>query len=157
MTVTPVSTQTGRLLLDYFYQHRDAMVETVKTLANIESPSTVPASQQPVLDQLQTEFERRGMRIRRLPGERTGGHLLAIPKQHSPAQPKQLMLGHCDTVWPLETLTTMPIYQRQRKLYGPGVYDMKAGITMMLFALQALQELEVSRQVLPLLFLKCDY
>lgn len=156
MTVTQVPAQTGRLLLDYFYQHRDAMVETVKTLANLESPSTVPAAQQPVLDQLQTEFECRGMRIRRLSGKRTGGHLLAIPKQKSPAQPKQLMLGHCDTVWPMETLSTMPIYQRQGKLYGPGVYDMKAGITMMLFALQALQELGLTPQVLPLVFLNSD-
>ena len=156
MTVTQVPAQIGRLLLDYFYQHRDAMVETVQVLANLESPSTVPASQQPVLDQLQTEFERRGMRIRRLSGERTGGHLLAIPKQNSPAQPKQLILGHCDTVWPLDTLSTMPIYQRQGKLYGPGVYDMKAGITMMLFALEALQALELMPQVLPLVFLNSD-
>ena len=96
------------------------------------------------------------MRVRRLSGKRTGGHLLAIPQQTSFAQPKQLMLGHCDTVWPLDTLNTMPIYQRQGKLYGPGVYDMKAGITMMLFALQAFQALDLEPQVLPLVFLNSD-
>ena len=156
MTVTQVPTQAGRLLLDYFYQRHDAMVETVQALAAIESPSTVPASQQPLLDQLQTEFEQRGLRVRRLAGERTGGHLLAIPKHSSPQQPKQLMLGHCDTVWPLETLPKMPIYQRQGKLYGPGVYDMKAGITMMLFALEALQTLHLQPEVLPLVLLNSD-
>lgn len=156
MPVTQTPAQTGRLLLDYFYQHREAMVETVQVLANFESPSTVPASQQPLLDQLQIEFERRGLRVRRLSGERTGGHLLAIPKQSSKGQPKQLMLGHCDTVWPLETLTTMPIYRQHGKLYGPGVYDMKAGITMMLFALEALQALNLNPQVLPLVLLNSD-
>ncbi len=156
MTVTQIPAQTGRLLLDYFYQHREAMVETVQALANFESPSTVPASQQPLLEHLQAEFEHRGLRVRRLPGERTGGHLLAISKQTSPAQPKQLMLGHCDTVWPLETLDTMPIYQRQGKLYGPGVYDMKAGITMMLFALQAIKALDLKPTVLPLVLLNSD-
>ncbi|ESA37434.1 peptidase m20 [Leptolyngbya sp. Heron Island J] len=156
MTLTPIPAQTGRLLLDYFYQHRNTMVETVQALAKIESPSTVPASQQPLLDRLQTEFERRGLRVRRLSGERTGGHLLAISKQSSPEQPKQLMLGHCDTVWPLETLATMPIKRHQGKLYGPGVYDMKAGITMMLFALEALQVLDLKPQVLPLVLLNSD-
>ncbi|EKU96384.1 acetylornithine deacetylase/succinyldiaminopimelate desuccinylase-like deacylase [Leptolyngbya sp. PCC 7375] len=156
MTVTQIPAQTGRLLLDYFLQRREAMVETVQELANFESPSTVPASQQPLLNRLQLAFEKRGCRVRRLAGELTGGHLLAIPKQNSPGQPKQLMLGHSDTVWPLETLATMPIYRRQGKLYGPGVYDMKAGITMMLFSLEALQALELKPQVLPLVFLNSD-
>ena len=43
MTVTQLPAQTGHLLLDYFYQHHDAMVEMVQRLANLESPSTVPA------------------------------------------------------------------------------------------------------------------
>lgn len=162
MMATSTPTQTGRLLLDYFHQHHAEMVETIQHLASLESPSTVPTAQKSVLSALQDAFEQRGLRVRRLSGQRTGGHLLAIPTTGAvhprrPSQPRQLMLGHCDTVWPLETLTTtMPLRQHQGKLYGPGVYDMKAGLTMMLFALQALQALDLQPTVLPLVLINSD-
>ncbi|MGP1385254.1 MAG: M20 family metallopeptidase [Thainema sp.] len=169
MTAAQSPTQTGQMLLDYFYQHREEMIETVQQLVGIESPSTVPVAQHPLLSALQTAFERRGLRTRRLAGQRTGGHLLAVlPTQsahqsaHQPANqpvnlPRQLLLGHCDTVWPLETLTTtMPLRRQQGKLYGPGVYDMKAGIVMMIFALEALQALELQPTVLPLVLINSD-
>lgn len=156
MTVTQVLTNIGPKLLDYFHQHHDVMTETIRQLARLESPSTVSSAQQPLLHRLQTEFEQRGWRVRRVPGQRSGGQLLALPRKSNPHQPKQLLLGHCDTVWPLETLSTMPILQQHGKLYGPGVYDMKAGIVMMLYALQALQALGLQPQVLPLVLINSD-
>ncbi|MGB5637313.1 MAG: M20/M25/M40 family metallo-hydrolase [Waterburya sp.] len=79
----------------------------------------------------------------------TGGHLLAVPKilrrntlgDRSQHQPIQLLLGHSDTVWPLGTLETMPLSLRQGKMYGPGVYDMKAGLVQIVFALEAIASL----------------
>ncbi len=55
-----------------------------------------------------------------------------------------LLLGHLDTVWPLGTLAAMPWRQQpdsagRNRLWGPGVLDMKAGVTMALAALQAVQ------------------
>src|SRR6185312_16202105 len=51
-----------------------------------------------------------------------------------------LLLGHFDTVWPLGTLEKMPFRVQDGRAFGPGIYDMKAGIVMMLFALRALRE-----------------
>ena len=51
-----------------------------------------------------------------------------------------LLLGHFDTVYELGTLATMPWSERQGRLSGPGVFDMKAGIVQMMFALWALRE-----------------
>ena len=45
-----------------------------------------------------------------------------------------LLLGHFDTVWPVGTLERMPLRARRRRLYGPGIFDMKAGIAMALIA-----------------------
>jgi glutamate carboxypeptidase len=49
-------------------------------------------------------------------------------------------LGHFDTVWELGTLKSMPCREHKGRLYGPGVYDMKAGIAIALFAVRALAE-----------------
>ena len=45
-----------------------------------------------------------------------------------------LLLGHLDTVWPRGTLAKMPFRVAKGKAFGPGVYDMKAGIVMAMHA-----------------------
>jgi glutamate carboxypeptidase len=42
--------------------------------------------------------------------------------------PRVLLLGHFDTVWPRGQLQRQPIEVRDERLFGPGVYDMKAGL-----------------------------
>jgi glutamate carboxypeptidase len=64
-----------------------------------------------------------------LPGARKEGRVLA--------------LAHSDTVWPLGTLRQMPFRRHRGRLWGPGVYDMKAGIAFFLFAVRALRELKI--------------
>ena len=51
-----------------------------------------------------------------------------------------LTLCHLDTVWPVGTLAGMPLREEDGKLYGPGVYDMKAGTAILLTALRVLRE-----------------
>jgi glutamate carboxypeptidase len=51
-----------------------------------------------------------------------------------------LTLCHLDTVWPSGTLAKMPLREADGKLYGPGVYDMKAGTAILLTALRVLRE-----------------
>jgi len=45
-----------------------------------------------------------------------------------PDQPRVLLLGHLDTVWPIGSLARLPYSNDGRHLTGPGVFDMKAGI-----------------------------
>ncbi len=54
-----------------------------------------------------------------------------------------LVLAHSDTVWPLGTLAQMPFREKNGRLWGPGVLDMKSGIAFFLFALRALRELDI--------------
>jgi glutamate carboxypeptidase len=65
----------------------------------------------------------------RLPGRSKSGTILA--------------LGHSDTVWPMGTLRTMKFRQRDGRLWGPGVLDMKSGLAIFAFAMRALRELEI--------------
>ena len=132
------------------------MGSLLEQLVLAESPSTVPNSQQPVFRILQAALAARGYRIRQIPGRRSGGHLLAVPWKRQPHQPIQLLLGHCDTVWPLEMLRQMPLIQQGNKLYGPGVYDMKAGLVLTIFAIEAAQEMVGLPTVAPVLFVNSD-
>jgi glutamate carboxypeptidase len=49
-----------------------------------------------------------------------------------------LLLGHYDTVWPRGTLAGWPLRVAGNRADGPGVFDMKAGIVLMLVAVRLL-------------------
>ncbi|MFF4986286.1 M20 family metallopeptidase [Streptosporangium saharense] len=57
-------------------------------------------------------------------------------------EPRVLLLGHHDTVWPLGSLETHPFEVRDGVLRGPGCFDMKAGLVMAFHALAALDTLD---------------
>jgi glutamate carboxypeptidase len=54
-----------------------------------------------------------------------------------------LGLGHSDTVWPLGTLRTMPWRVAEGRCWGPGVFDMKAGLAFFVTALRILRDLDI--------------
>jgi glutamate carboxypeptidase len=55
-------------------------------------------------------------------------------------KPRVLLVGHLDTVWPLGTVTRWPFEVRDDQASGPGVFDMKAGVVQLLFALALVSE-----------------
>ncbi|HEV2851256.1 MAG TPA: M20 family metallopeptidase [Thermoanaerobaculia bacterium] len=132
------------------------MKSLLRDLALLESPSLDAASQEPVFARLAAELEASGLRARRLPGRRSGGQLWAVRKGRRRGAPAQLLIGHCDTVWPVGTLASMPVEMRDGRLTGPGVYDMKAGLVQGIFALRALRDLGLEPEVEPAFFINSD-
>jgi len=113
-------------------------LELLRRMVELESPSDNKASVDRLGAFLAEQFESAGGRVQFHPAERYGNHLQAdFPGQGSGKS--ILLLGHFDTVWPLGTLKGMPFKVDNERAWGPGVLDMKAGITMMLFALRALR------------------
>ena len=53
---------------------------------------------------------------------------------------RALLLGHHDTVWPLGTLADHPWRVQDGVAYGPGCFDMKAGLAQMFAAVAALED-----------------
>jgi glutamate carboxypeptidase len=135
----PTSTQPEALL--QFCRDRQAeMLSILKQAVELESPS----DNKPAVDRcgqyLGAEFERLGARVTFDRQNDAGNHLKAEFPGRSGVKPL-LLLGHFDTVWPLGTLANMPfrVDTGAGRVYGPGVLDMKAGIVMMMFALEALR------------------
>ncbi len=146
----------ARELLSYLREHQRSMVNFLRRLAVEESPSTEPESQRAVLDILSETLVEMGYVARGGSGLWSGGHLYARPRRREPHGPVQLLLGHCDTVWPLGTLKEMPVEVGDGVVKGPGVYDMKGGLTQMVYALQALWALGLEPTVAPVVFVNSD-
>ena len=150
---------------DFLAERRNDIVALLMELANLESPSLVPESQHAVQELLTRRLEAIGFVARLFPGEKTGGHLY-LSREEAPKEakhaaegaPVQLLLGHTDTVWPIGTVQGMPVDWNEGEdvIRGPGVFDMKAGIVQMVFALEALSALGFQPTVAPTLFLNSD-
>ncbi|UCG26430.1 MAG: M20 family metallopeptidase [Chloroflexota bacterium] len=132
------------------------MVELLRKLVEAESPSDVPDSQVHCLSILMEELQSLDYQVELIRGRQTGGHLLARPVRMVAEGPRQLLLGHCDTVWPIGTLKQMPFIVEGNTARGPGVYDMKGGLVQMLYALKAVQALGVEPPVAPDVFINTD-
>lgn len=149
-------TELGDGILAAAEEEKEAMLAFLMDLAAMESPSDVPESQFPVQEYLTAALEELGFHVEKTPGITTGGHLLAKLPDHSPDRPSQLLLGHCDTVWKEGTLETMPLELEDNRLRGPGVFDMKAGLTQMVFAMRILRKLGVEPEVSPVILINSD-
>ncbi|RFA29248.1 carboxypeptidase [Alkalilimnicola ehrlichii] len=132
------------------------MTALLGDLVRLESPSLEPERQMPVCERLRQAFETVGMRCRYLSGRTSGCQLLAMPTKARKPRRWQLLLGHMDTVWPVGTLADNPFREEDGILRGPGVYDMKAGLVQMLFALKVLGEKGLRPALTPVVFINSD-
>ena len=148
--------ENSQAVLNRLLSQQDSMTNLLKALVNMESPSTDPASQKQIITYLKNQLEELNYRVIQIPGGSSGGHLYASPTNRAKNKPVQLMMGHCDTVWPIGTIKSMPLIQEGNILKGPGVYDMKAGLVEIVFALKTLNALNLRTEVVPLVFINSD-
>lgn len=149
-------------LVNILQQGQAEMVALLRRLVEAESPTSVPESQEPVFNILSETFTSLDFAIEIVPGNHSGGQLVAWPNDEprpvtaENPNPTQLLLGHCDTVWPIGTLKKMPFQVDGGRIMGPGVYDMKGGLVQMIMALRAIRELDWPLTVTPLIFINSD-
>jgi glutamate carboxypeptidase len=124
--------------LRYFTDRQNALVKTICDFVEIESPS----DNKPAVDRmgavLAERFASLGGKVQVHRASDYGDNLQIDFPGTADAEPI-LLLGHFDTVYPLGTLPNMPCHVKDGRLHGPGVLDMKSGIALMLFAIEALQ------------------
>jgi glutamate carboxypeptidase len=148
--------EVSQSLLRWLRDHRAQMNDLLIRLAEAESPSLDPETQSAPFAILASELERIDYLVRRVRDGQAGDHLYARALKRRRGEPRQLLLGHMDTVWPVGTLATMPIHEDGELLFGPGVADMKGGLVEIVFALRALHELGLQPSVAPVVFVNTD-
>jgi len=113
------------------------MLDCLRRLVELESPSHDKAALDTFGRRLAVEFEKLGGRTRFHQQHEAGDHVqIDFPGSGKPV----LLLGHTDTVWDVGTLSAMPFRVANGRAYGPGSFDMKAGIVQAIYAIRALQE-----------------
>ncbi len=116
------------------FQNRVAFL---RQLVEVESPTDEKKAVDRVGAILAEASRNLGATVTVYPQEERGDHIVA---KWGRGDDGILLLGHMDTVFPLGTLETMPFYEKDGKIYGPGVQDMKGGLVIGLDAIAALLE-----------------
>ncbi|MFD4241773.1 M20 family metallopeptidase [Streptomyces sp. NPDC058525] len=114
----------------------DAMIEDLRALVETESPSrdadALAASAKVVASVIES---------------RLGGQAVLVDSEAGPhvhwsggGEPRVLILGHHDTVFPLGTLERRPFLVEDGHVTGPGVFDMLGGLVQAVHGLASLDD-----------------
>lgn len=94
----------------------------------LETPSERPDLIDRLLDRVEAQFGDLPVSIRRIPGrDGCGGQLVLTYAPGGLNGEPALIMGHVDTVWEAGTLARRPVRREGDRVYGPGIFDMKAG------------------------------
>jgi len=151
----PVTINPERIL-EHLQAQEEELIDLCGELVEIESPSPDPGATRQMLDRLTKELDQLGYRYRMSRPDNSGGYLYARPTHRRRHRPTQLLVGHVDTVWPLGTLATRPWLVENGVAHGPGVFDMKASVVQILFALRAIEDLGLDPPAVPLVVFNSD-
>jgi glutamate carboxypeptidase len=132
----------GHAILDHLQRTQPAMLEALRVLVSHETPSR----EKPALDAFTRLLARRlqalGAVVASIDNSVGGDHVVArFDLSAALGARPALILCHYDTVWPFGALAARPFHIEGERAYGPGVFDMKASLVLVEFALAALAKL----------------
>ncbi len=147
---------TMKTLPDYFQSRLANILDSIRQIVEIESPSRDAAANRAVVDWLVREAEKisTSLEIERIAVEGYGEHL--IIRAYSSDEKPILLLGHTDTVHPTGAKSKNPTRIEADKFFGGGIFDMKANCVLMLETLRAFDELNLKPRRPVTILLTCD-
>ncbi len=124
-------------LLAHAHAKQNELISFLREMVECESPSDNPRSVQRCFDLIAD-------RVSSIATVHKGPQLVCefnLPGADKDGQ--ILFLGHADTVYPAGTLANVPFRLDGDRIYGPGVFDMKGGLAIVIFAMRSLIELNI--------------
>ena len=123
-------------LISHLKQQLPENLRFLERMVSMESPSF----DKPLVDKFVrftgSRFQEIGGEVEYVATERFGDQMLA--RFSGKSSDRILLLGHSDTVWPAGEIEKRPFEIGDGRIFGPGVFDMKAGILLMWMAVGAL-------------------
>ncbi len=144
-------------LHDHFQRRQTEILALTRSVVEAESPSGNEACSSKVVSLLAASARNIGniTAIDRIASENYGVHLRI---RFGPASriPPLVLIGHTDTVHPLGSVEARPWRVEGNRIYGPGIFDMKANCVIALEALRACETLSCAPARPVTVLLTCD-
>ncbi|UXM96604.1 M20 family metallopeptidase (plasmid) [Bartonella sp. HY329] len=123
-------------IANFLERHKHDILEDLQALVAKQSPSHDKHAVDVCGSFLSELFQKRlGIGVEKFEQTLVGDNLLF---KIGEGNHRSLLIGHFDTVWDIDRLGTRI---ENGKFYGPGAFDMKAGLVQGIWALKALQEM----------------
>src|SRR5438105_4639984 len=146
-------------LLQQLTNSQSAVLALTRALVEVESPSGDLDGSRAVVSLLADAARNLSgvTTVERIPVENYGEHLRIHLYAADPRDTRTtLLLGHTDTVHPRGSLALRPWRESEGRIYGPGIYDMKANCALALAALRACADVSMQPARPVVLLLTCD-
>ena len=121
---------------DYLQQQQNRYLRELRDVCAIDSDSHNKAGVDKMASYLAARMESLGMDVTLVEQEQWGNDLIGTLQGEG--EGCVLLLGHMDTVYPIGTAGRRPVRVENGTVYGPGVIDMKGGILVGIYAIEAL-------------------
>ena len=133
-----MSVEAKTAILEHLGRQHQAMVALLADLVNIDSGSYNKRGVDAVGDRLRAHLSAAGISCETIPNPTYGYCMAARLPGGGRADRSIVMMGHRDTVFPDGTAAQRPFRIEGNQAFGPGVADMKSGLVMNTFVLEAL-------------------
>jgi glutamate carboxypeptidase len=146
MSANPNSFSAARQIHELLKSRQAEIEAFIRTVVETESPSGDESGSRAVVDLLVEAAGRLDCvsEINRIVAPDFGEHL--VIKAFAPRDSQVLVVGHTDTVHARGSIDLRPWRREAGKIYGPGVFDMKANCCLIVEVLRAISDLKLSPQ-----------
>lgn len=145
----------AREILAYYAARNGAIVDQIREIVDIESPSHNAGRSRDVASWVVQQARSVGVDVSVETIEVGDGVHLVIRAFPGDA-PHTMLLGHTDTVHPIDTRLANPTRIEGDRFYGCGIFDMKSGIVLMLEVLRFFAETGNAPSTPLTIVLSCD-
>jgi glutamate carboxypeptidase len=155
---TTISKEKLNALREYFAARQHELLTFVCALVETESPSGDKEGSGEVVDLLASAATSIGAvnSVERITAEDFGEHFRIRAFAGDAEAAPILILGHTDTVHPRGSIKERPWRTEDNRIYGPGIFDMKANCALALEILRACEETNIRPAAPITILLTCD-
>ncbi len=158
MSANPISFTAARQIHELLNERQVEIEAFIRAVVETESPSGDESGSLAVAGLLSEAAERIECvsEIKRIHAPAFGQHVVIKAFAEHQSRGQILVVGHTDTVHARGSVDLRPWRREAGKIYGPGVFDMKANCCLIVEVLRALSDLKISPQCAITVALTCD-
>lgn len=158
MSANPISFTAARQIHELLNERQVEIEAFIRAVVETESPSGDESGSLAVAGLLSEAAERIECvsEIKRIHAPDFGQHVVIKAFAEHQSRGQILVVGHTDTVHARGSVDLRPWRHEAGKIFGPGVFDMKANCCLIVEVLRALSDLKISPQCAITVALTCD-